>query len=143
MARSGRFTKFERILTKAGVKYSTLWSEDFKDKYFTKKLQTWLAKGKVKHDTSHVLKFKDVRMPAPPENTENKLRAVYFPERRLLACSTRVAWACTMRSFPDELLNPTGVYKERLSQSTLYAKMLIVSDGEARHVYDWLISRTA
>jgi hypothetical protein len=42
---------------------------------------------------------------------------------------------------PDELLHPTGVYKERLSQSTLYAKMLVVSDEEARRVYEWLISR--
>ena len=42
---------------------------------------------------------------------------------------------------PDELLHPTGVYKERLSQSTLYAKMLAVSDEEARRVYEWLISR--
>jgi L-fucose isomerase, C-terminal domain len=42
---------------------------------------------------------------------------------------------------PDELLNPTGVYKERLSQSSLYAKMLTVSDEEARRIYDWLLGR--
>ena len=28
---------------------------------------------------------------------------------------------------PDELLHPTGVFKERLSQSTLYARMQTVS----------------
>ena len=32
---------------------------------------------------------------------------------------------------PDELLHPTGVYKERLSQSSLYAAMREVSDAEA------------
>ena len=42
---------------------------------------------------------------------------------------------------PDELLHPVGVYKERLSQSTLYAKMLTVSDEEARRIYEWLTSR--
>ncbi len=42
---------------------------------------------------------------------------------------------------PDELLFPLGVYKERLSQSALYAKMLTVSDAEARAVYDWLLAR--
>lgn len=42
---------------------------------------------------------------------------------------------------PDELLHPTGVYKERLSQSSLYAKMLTVSEEEARRIYDWLLSR--
>ena len=39
---------------------------------------------------------------------------------------------------PDELLHETGVFKERLSQSALYAKMLTVSDTEAREVYDWV-----
>jgi hypothetical protein len=38
---------------------------------------------------------------------------------------------------PDELLHKTGVYKERLSQSALYAKMLTVTDADARAVYDW------
>ena len=38
---------------------------------------------------------------------------------------------------PDELLHPTGVYKERLSQSALYARMLTVTDAEARAVFDW------
>lgn len=39
---------------------------------------------------------------------------------------------------PDHLLHPTGVYKERLSQSALYAAMLTVSDEEALEVGRWL-----
>jgi L-fucose isomerase-like protein len=42
---------------------------------------------------------------------------------------------------PDELLHPTGVFKERLSQSALYAAMLRVSDEEAREVRRWLDSK--
>src|SRR5207247_9602187 len=38
---------------------------------------------------------------------------------------------------PDELLNPTGIFKERLSQSSLYAAMREVTEAEARAVYDW------
>ena len=41
----------------------------------------------------------------------------------------------------DELLNPTGVYKERLSQSALVAEMRTVSEGEARSSYQWLLDR--
>ena len=41
--------------------------------------------------------------------------------------------------FDDELLNKTGIYKERLSQSALYAEMLEVGDDEADAAYDWLI----
>jgi hypothetical protein len=39
---------------------------------------------------------------------------------------------------PDELLFPTGVYKERLSQSSLYYAATQVSEAEARAVYAWL-----
>lgn len=42
---------------------------------------------------------------------------------------------------PDELLNPLGVFKERLSQSALFAKMSTVSDEEARAVYDWILAK--
>jgi len=43
--------------------------------------------------------------------------------------------------FDDELLNPTGIYKERLSQSALYAEMLAVTDADADAAFDWLIER--
>jgi len=42
---------------------------------------------------------------------------------------------------PDELLHPTGVFKERLSQSTLYVAMQQVSDAEARKVLDWYLNK--
>jgi hypothetical protein len=42
---------------------------------------------------------------------------------------------------PDELLNPTGVFKERLSQSALYYASTQVSDEEARRVYQWYVER--
>jgi hypothetical protein len=42
---------------------------------------------------------------------------------------------------PDELLNPTGIFKERLSQSALYAEMQKVSEREALAVHSWLAQR--
>ena len=41
----------------------------------------------------------------------------------------------------DELLNPTGIFKERLSQSALVAAMRTVTDDEAQAVRDWLDER--
>src|SRR5690606_31868624 len=37
-------------LTKAGVKYSTLWSKDFQDRFFINSIQEWLETGFIKHD---------------------------------------------------------------------------------------------
>jgi len=42
---------------------------------------------------------------------------------------------------PDDLLHQTGVFKERLSQSTLYAAMRQVSDADARGVLNWLLKK--
>ena len=39
---------------------------------------------------------------------------------------------------PDSLLNPLGVFKERLSQSALYYETQQVSDADAQGIRDWL-----
>ena len=42
---------------------------------------------------------------------------------------------------PDHLLNPTGVYKERLSQSALYYESTQVTASEADEVRAWMEKR--
>jgi hypothetical protein len=128
-------------LTKAGVKYATLWSEDFKDKFFTKKLRQWLQDGRVKHDTSQVLKFKDVKIPAAARKSGEKIAQRFLSGKAIMGVFDEGCMGMYNAIIPDELLHPVGVYKERLSQSTLYAKMLTVTDEEARRIYDWLVSR--
>src|SRR5204862_2804500 len=44
-------------MTKAGIRYSTLWSENFTDDMFTCGLRQWLEQGVVTHDQSHVRDF--------------------------------------------------------------------------------------
>src|SRR5450432_3239626 len=50
-------------LTKAGVAYSTLWSERFDDALFTNGLQNWLGKGQIRHDTSHAQPLEKIKAP--------------------------------------------------------------------------------
>jgi L-fucose isomerase-like protein len=128
-------------LTKAGIRYSSLWSEEFKDKFFIKKLRQWLTNQKVKHDSSHVFKFKDVKVPGAArklaERFANKLRA----EKAIMGVFDEGCMGMYNAIIPDALLHPAGVFKERLSQSTLYARMLTIPDEEARRVYDWLVGK--
>ncbi|MEM6980395.1 MAG: fucose isomerase, partial [Planctomycetota bacterium] len=44
-------------LTKAGVPYSSLWSETFADDWFHRQLGKWLLGESIDHDTSHVTPF--------------------------------------------------------------------------------------
>ena len=54
-------------LTKAGVRYSTLWSENFTDRFFTSGLRKWLGTGVVTHDQSHVRDLALLKLPAADE----------------------------------------------------------------------------
>jgi hypothetical protein len=54
-------------LTKAGTPFSSLWSEDFTDDFFLRGLKQWMKTGRVKHDTSHVIPYKEMKVPAAAE----------------------------------------------------------------------------
>ncbi|MBI4789426.1 MAG: fucose isomerase [Chloroflexi bacterium] len=128
-------------LTKAGVKYSTLWSEDFGDDFFVKGLRKWLKTGKVAHDTSHVRAFADAKVPARAAKIGSKFAREFRANKSILGIFDEGCMGMYNAIIPDELLSPVGVYKERLSQSALYAKMRTVSDADARGVYDWLLAK--
>jgi hypothetical protein len=128
-------------LTKANKKYSTLWSEDFTDEFFVKGLRSWLNKGNLKHDISHVKPYDPGEAPAGSTKTGVKFAQAFMKKRAIMGIFDEGCMGMYNAIIPDELFFPLGLYKERLSQSALYAKMRTVSDVEAQAVYDWLLAR--
>lgn len=128
-------------LAKAGVKYSSLWSENFDDAFFINGLQKWLKTGKVKHDTSHVRTFSDVRLPAKAVKIGARFAREFQANKSIMGIFDEGCMGMYNAIIPDELLSPVGIFKERLSQSALFAKMRTVSDQDARAVYDWLLGK--
>ena len=128
-------------LTKAGVKYSSLWSENFDDDYFRRGIKKWLQTGRTKHDASHVRPLADFKVPGASEKVGRKFAATLRKERAIMGVFDEGCMGMYNAIIPDELLNATGIFKERLSQSSLYAKMLTVTDQEARAVYDWYLRK--
>jgi len=128
-------------LTKAGVRYSTLWGEDFAAADFRKKLSRWLEKGKVRHDTDHVVSLDDVKLPSAERKLGRALARQLMREKAIMGVFDEGCMGMYNAIIPDELLHPTGVYKERLSQSALYHEAMQVSDEEAREVREWMEDR--
>jgi len=128
-------------LTKAGVKYSTLWSEDFTDPFFVKGLARWMKAGTLRHDTSHVTPYNKVRIPAAAAELGGAVAAEFLKHKAIMGIFDEGCMGMYNAIIPDELLHATGVFKERLSQSTLYARMLTVGDQEAKAVYEWILQR--
>ena len=128
-------------MTRAGVKYSTLWSEDFTDEFFRKGLQSWLQKGKVVHKTTHVHPLESVEVPTGAARIGVKVAQDFRSGKAIMGIFDEGCMGMYNAVIPDELLAPTGLFKERLSQSALYYRSTTVSDDEARVVYDWLLAR--
>ncbi|MEU1893065.1 fucose isomerase [Streptomyces pristinaespiralis] len=124
-------------LTKADIAYSVLWSVDFTDEWARRGLRTWLETGTLVHDTGHV---RD--LPALPEDAETALGVALArqlrEEKAVIGVFDEGCMGMYNAIIDDELLNPLGIYKERLSQSALVAEMRHVPDEEALAVRAWL-----
>jgi hypothetical protein len=128
-------------LTKAGVKYSTLWSADFRDDFFLTGLRHWLAGQPVEHDASHVHPLADCKLPPRAGKIASVLASDLRRNKAILGIFDEGCMGMYNAIIPDELLHPTGVFKERLSQSALYAAMERLSNEEAHVVRLWLDAR--
>ncbi|HEV2487252.1 MAG TPA: fucose isomerase [Terracidiphilus sp.] len=128
-------------LTKAGRKYSSIWSKDFTDTFFLKGLDEWLRDGKISHDLSHVHALDRSKLSAESAALGAQLANDMKYRKAIMGIFDEGCMGMYNAIIDDELLNPAGIYKERLSQSALVAKMRTVSDAEARGVYDWLVAK--
>jgi hypothetical protein len=127
-------------LTKMGKEYSTIWSVDFTDDWFRAGLRSWVETGRIEHDDSHVRP-----LPALPDSPEKQLGVALaeqlLADKALIGVFDEGCMGMYNAIFDDELLNGLGIYKERLSQSALYAEMLTVPDDDAAAVGEWLRDR--
>jgi hypothetical protein len=125
-------------LTKAGVAYDSLWSVDFTDEFFLSGLGHWLSGEAVPQDVSHVRPLSFYKLPARAQQLGGELAEQLMRDKAILGVFDEGCMGMYNAIIPDELLHPTGVFKERLSQSALYAEMLRTSDAEASQVRGWL-----
>ncbi len=128
-------------LVKAGVEFSSLWSRDFDDVFFRSGLAEWLRTGAVHHDSSHVRDLDPAQVPADVATTARRIAGDLRHRKAILGIFDEGCMGMYNAIIDDELLNPCGIYKERLSQSALLAKMKDVSAAEAESVLQWLIDK--
>lgn len=128
-------------LTKMGVTYSSIWSVDFTDDFFLKGIRQWIREGKIDQDTSHLHSFSSATVPQSDAELGKALAQQLQRQKAIIGIFDEGCMGMYNAIIDDELLNPTGIYKERLSQSSLVAAMRNVSDAEAQEVRDWLDER--
>ncbi|MEZ3160808.1 fucose isomerase [Microbacterium sp. BWT-B31] len=127
-------------LTKMGKEYATTWSVDFTDDWFRDGIREWTETGRIVHDASHVRALPELT-DSPEVALGRLLGDQLLADKAIIGVFDEGCMGMYNAIFDDELLNPTGIYKERLSQSALYAEMLTVTDAEADAARDWLTDR--
>jgi len=125
-------------LAKAGVAYSTLWSEDFTDPYFTHRLLEWLQTGSCHHEVSHVQSLDSDAIDGNDRKLGEKLAESLIRNKAIMGVFDEGCMGMFNAIIPDSLLNAVGVFKERLSQSALYFETTRTPVPEADAVRAWL-----
>ena len=104
-------------------------------------IRQWLKEGRITHDTSQVSDFDFSALPAAEVELGRALAEQLRREKAILGIFDEGCMGMYNAIIDDELLNPAGIYKERLSQSALVAEMGQVSNAEALAVRSWLDAR--
>ncbi len=128
-------------LTKAGVDYSIMWSEDFTSATTRKQLKQWLTSGTITHDMSHAVKLDDGGLSKGVRKAGKALADTLRARPAIMGVFDEGCMGMYNAIIPDEILHPCGVFKERLSQSALYHAMSQVPDAEAGAALEWLLAR--
>lgn len=128
-------------LTKAGVEYSTLWSESFDDDFFLRHLYRWLTHGTISHRTDHVRPLGTCTLPSQAQRKGRQIAEDLRLRKSIMGIFDEGCMGMYNAIIPDDLLFACGVCKERLSQSALYYATTQVTDREATQTFQWLLRK--
>ena len=103
-------------LTKAGMRYSTLWSETFADELFLRKLGQWLSEGRGRARRLARPPARSGGRPVrAPAKSRTEIAADLGRRKAIMGIFDEGCMGMYNAIIPDELLFPLGVFKERLS----------------------------
>ena len=128
-------------LAKAGRSFETVWSKTFDDDWFGERLGEWLRDGVIRHDLSHVKPFDGSSVGGRAREAADAVVAGLREKGAILGVLDEGCMGMYNGIIPDELLFPLSVFKERLSQSALYAETMLVTEEEAEASFAWLTER--
>lgn len=135
----------EGTLTALGRDYSRLWSTNFDDAFFYKKLGEWLKKGKIKHDLSHIKPLDKKKLSGFLKTEPGKL-GKYVGEyilkhKEIMGLMDIFCMGMLNGVFPQKALADIGLPMEGMSQSALLHEMAKVPKDLREKCLQWYIDR--
>ena len=106
---------------------------------FSTGLREWLRDGRITHDLSaRACARRERKLPAEAASWAPRWPATLQRRKAIMGIFDEGCMGMYNAIIDDELLNPLGVYKERLSQSALVARDAHGRRRRGRGVYRWL-----
>jgi len=129
-------------LLKHGRDFATVWSEDFTDDKFNRRLNQFLKKGFINYDHSHIhdwndMSDKDLDKYAKAMEIGEAFARRLLLERAIMGPLDEMCMGMENAVIPNDLLYHIGIGKENISQSELLSEMRKVSRSEAKGVIEW------
>jgi hypothetical protein len=128
-------------MTKMGRPYSSIWGEDLGAPFPDEAISSWIETSVVEHDTSHVRDLDPDDLAPEAAAIGRRLADELADRMAILGVFDEGCMGMYNAIIDDEHLNPSGLFKERLSQSAIVAEMRTVTTGEATAAYRWLLDR--
>ena len=129
-------------LERLGVAHSRLWSDGFSgDPAFMKKLEEWLATGRIEHDASHLADASGLKLSDAARRFGDELAADILAKKRIMGQLDPGCMGMYNAVIGPDKLGAIGMPLELLNQSDLLAEMELVSDREAQDHLNWLVDR--
>ena len=111
-------------LTKMGVEYSSIWSDEFTDEYFLNGIRQWLKEGHITHDASHIRDMDFEAFAGPEVELGRALAEQLRREKAILGIFDEGCMGMYNAIIDDELLNPTGL---RQSSPVVCKKYVLIN----------------
>jgi hypothetical protein len=128
-------------LTSLGKPCARLWSEHFDDPFFYRGLKSWLERGTIDHDTTHL---HPISRAHPVFDTEagrigTTVGRFVLRNKEIIGLFDTFCMGMINGVFPQRALAEIGMPMEGLSQSDLLAEMALVPDALREQCLAWYV----
>jgi hypothetical protein len=130
-------------LTSLGKPCARLWSEHFDDPFFYRGLKSWLERGTIDHDTTHL---HPISRAHPVFDTEagrigTTVGRFVLRNKEIIGLFDTFCMGMINGVFPQRALAEIGMPMEGLSQSDLLAEMALVPEALREQCLAWYVER--
>jgi hypothetical protein len=135
-------SNMDATMWKYGVPHAKIWDRNLCSAKAKQRLREWLETGQIRYYPGPMARIDEIQTRDDHAiRTGEALGAELQRNGRIIGIFDEGCMGMENGVFSDYALRASGIAKQRLTQSMLYAETLRVTDAEAQEVYRWLLRK--